>query len=467
MEKTFTAVLRKHKAWRPLLQKEFATVLLRYFNVSPFYRLPDEVVLEIFSFATVNDIAHAMSVCTEWHELLSDNATWFPLYTRKFVLRNTISTSPPSTPTPFDGSLSYKKVYYQRLIDPAVGDFVEVAWKGKFRLETHDVYQGLAWWAAVIVDKNYHMHSSVASGVSNPSHETMYKIHYPGWETRWDEWVPRSRLRWVASANDDDVLEAGDVVELWCAGHNVPGAWLECVVKDIRQGSYCLGKVVSNGLLWVNQRERLRLVSRKNQLRMGRGTGQIAYSMYVEAQREAAAAAAAAEQSQRSRWSRWWSTSHRRQLQEQSYHVLVEVPCFVMHRLYKRSPWGRSRHRSRSRSSSIGGIIVIGNREDGFVHVTTQNPSSSSSLSSSSLPSSLSSSTPVPVLFTNDIPLPNAIREEYKEPVEDLATVGGVVQRERIVDSIQRPNEEEEEEGHNLSWSPPPSPWIITPRDVY
>eukprot|EP01033_Poteriospumella_lacustris_P008872 gene8872-6384_t len=466
VEKTFSAVLRKHKSWRPLLQKEFATILLRYFNVSSFYRLPDELVREIFSFATVSDIAHAMSVSTEWHELLCDNATWFPLYTRKFVLRNTISASPSSVPAPFDASLSYQDVYYQRLIDPEVGDFVEVAWKGKFRLETHDVYQGLAWWAAVIVDKNHHHHgqpSSATAALSNPAHETMYKIHYPGWETRWDEWVPRSRLRWVASANDEDVLEAGDVVELWCAGHNVPGAWLECIVKDIQQGSYCLGKVVSNGLLWVNQRERLRLVSRKHQLRMGRGTGQIAYAMHVEAQREAAAAAAAAEQSQRSVFARWLSTAHRQQWQAQSYHALVEVPCFVMRRLYKRSPLGRNRHRTRSRSSSSsGGIIFIGSRKDGFVHVT-HNPSSSSALSSSS--------TPAPVLFTDDAPLPcDDNREEHKDAAEDRASSGGAVQRESIVDSSERADADETPPlhlPHDSSWIPPPSPWIVTPRDVF
>ena len=36
----------------------------------------------------------------------------------------------------------YKSVYYRRLLDPWIGDKVEVAWKGKFRLEAMDVYQG-------------------------------------------------------------------------------------------------------------------------------------------------------------------------------------------------------------------------------------------------------------------------------------------------------------------------------------
>tara|TARA_B110000090_G_scaffold192162_1_gene225334 strand:- start:158 stop:352 length:195 start_codon:yes stop_codon:yes gene_type:complete len=50
-----------------------------------------------------------------------------------------------------------------------------VAWRGKFRLEAMDVYQGLAWWVAEIVDKH--------------TEQGKYKIRYPGWESRWDEWV--------------------------------------------------------------------------------------------------------------------------------------------------------------------------------------------------------------------------------------------------------------------------------------
>jgi hypothetical protein len=42
----------------------------------------------------------------------------------------------------------------ERLLDPHVGDLVEVAWKGKFRLESLDIYQGLAWWSAIVVDKS-------------------------------------------------------------------------------------------------------------------------------------------------------------------------------------------------------------------------------------------------------------------------------------------------------------------------
>lgn len=52
-----------------------------------------------------------------------------------------------------------------------MGDLVEVAWKGKFRLESLDIYQGLAWWSAVVVDKR--------------QDGSRYKIHYPGWVGGW------------------------------------------------------------------------------------------------------------------------------------------------------------------------------------------------------------------------------------------------------------------------------------------
>lgn len=39
----------------------------------------------------------------------------------------------------------------------------------------------------------------------------------------------------------------------------VPGAWLESRVKKVRNGRYCVGRVLSTGSLWV-ERDRLRLV---------------------------------------------------------------------------------------------------------------------------------------------------------------------------------------------------------------
>jgi hypothetical protein len=143
---------------------------------------------------------------------------------------------------------NFRTLFSHRLKDPHIGDKIEVAWKGKFRLESTDVYQGKAWWLAEIVDKH------TAQG--------RYKIHYPGWESRWDEWVPRSRFRWAVDPNVIASIFPSDRVELWCCGSNVPGAWLEARVSRIRDGLYCINKVSSGGPIWV-ERSKLRLAKLK------------------------------------------------------------------------------------------------------------------------------------------------------------------------------------------------------------
>ena len=141
--------------------------------------------------------------------------------------------------------MTYKQLFKERIRDPQIGDKVEVVWQGKFRLEAFEVYHGRAWWVAEVVDKHTEQRS--------------YKIRYPGWESRWDEWVPRERLRWAVEKNLTAKLATNDDVELWCFGSNVPGAWLETKIRKIKHGRYCVGKVYSQGALWV-ERGRLRPV---------------------------------------------------------------------------------------------------------------------------------------------------------------------------------------------------------------
>lgn len=156
-----------------------------------------------------------------------------------------------------------------------------------------------------------------------------YKIHYPGWVSRWDEWVVRERLRWSwQTSSDSAIIKINDPVEIWCSGNNVPGAWLEAKVRRVRpqkmppgyghQASrgeivqrghgqnwpppngacvdapvmvvgtdgvarpfirssdgkeYDVGKVLSNGRNEWEARERIRLASRRP------GTGEIARSL--------------------------------------------------------------------------------------------------------------------------------------------------------------------------------------------
>lgn len=232
--------LRKQKQlWSNDLFKEVVSITVQFFSANHFQKLPTSTFIEILNMIPVEELPPLLVVCEEWYDLCTCDEAWASFYRRKFLLNN-----PGRMPTQFSSVMT---AYRTRLMDPQVGDQVEVAWRGKFRLETSDVYQGLAWWVAEVVDKN------PAQG--------QYKIRYPGWDSRWDEWVPRARLRWKVSRNTLVGIQVGDVVELWCCGANVPGAWLESKVKRIRNGRYSLGRVVSSGFLWV-ERERIRLVRR-------------------------------------------------------------------------------------------------------------------------------------------------------------------------------------------------------------
>jgi hypothetical protein len=45
---------------------------------------------------------------------------------------------------------------------------------------------------------------------------------------RWDEWVPKSRLRWAVDKNEITHITPNDVVELWCCGANVRTVFYSC-----------------------------------------------------------------------------------------------------------------------------------------------------------------------------------------------------------------------------------------------
>ena len=124
--------------------------------------MPTDVIKEIFTWLPVDDFSPVPTVCKDWKELASSDEVWQTFYRYKFLRRN-----PDSMPIE---TVGYLQAFKDRLADPQLGDKVEVAWRGKFRLEALDVYQGLAWWVAEIVDK----HTS----------QGKYKIRYPGWESR-------------------------------------------------------------------------------------------------------------------------------------------------------------------------------------------------------------------------------------------------------------------------------------------
>lgn len=228
---------RNPSVWSDTLSREFGAITSQYFNQSNFRYLPHALIQEIFLWLPIDEFSPVPAVCWEWYQLGTADEVWKSFYQYKF-LRHNPGTMPAQT-------TNYINSFKLRLADPQIGDKVEVAWRGKFRLEAMDVYQGLAWWVAEVVDKH-------------PAQEK-YKIHYPGWESKWDEWVTKSRLRWAVDSNTICKISPGAVVELWCCGANVPGAWLESRVKKVRAGRYCVNRVLASGPLWV-ERERLRLV---------------------------------------------------------------------------------------------------------------------------------------------------------------------------------------------------------------
>ena len=129
---------------------------------SLFNILPTDIINEIFVWLPIDDFAPVPTVCQEWKKLACSDEVWQTFYRYKFLRHN-----PDTMPLEKFG---YLDAFRSRLADPQLGDKVEVAWRGKFRLEALDVYQGLAWWVAEVVDK----HTS----------QGKYKIRYPGWESR-------------------------------------------------------------------------------------------------------------------------------------------------------------------------------------------------------------------------------------------------------------------------------------------
>ena len=128
----------------------------------PLERIPADVIQEIFTWLPIDDFGPIASVCSEWQKISVSDGVWQTFYHYRF-LRHNPNTLPHS-------KSNYLAAFRTRLANPQTGDKVEVAWRGKFRLEALDVYQGLAWWVAEVVDK----HAS----------QGKYKIRYPGWEKK-------------------------------------------------------------------------------------------------------------------------------------------------------------------------------------------------------------------------------------------------------------------------------------------
>ena len=239
---SLTCQLRQHLAklyaqntgWS-LFVNEVAIIAIRSFMVFNYIsELPEGLLHHIIGWLSIDNFNSLLFVNKEWLIVALNDNHWKFFYNMKFGV------------TFKDMEISnYSAAYSLRLQYPCINDDIEIAWRGKFRLDGLDVYRGLAWWRAKIVDRH----------VS----QEKYKVHYDGWDSRWDEWVPRTRVRWsfdpkTACDGSAKFIKRDEVIEVWCQGNLVPGAWLEARVKRIRGTRLQLDKVQMNELpLWVDQ----------------------------------------------------------------------------------------------------------------------------------------------------------------------------------------------------------------------
>ncbi|CBN75917.1 conserved unknown protein [Ectocarpus siliculosus] len=194
--------------------------------------LPRELLARSMELLNMVDLGQVCCVNKDWRNAAEEDAVWRFWWARRFR-----EDPPPQRGRARAGHL--KQLHRYRLEDPLVGDKVEVSWEGRFRLESLDVFVGRSWWEATVVQK--------MDGFK-------YKIHYPGWDSNWDEWVVRDRLRWpVDPSYLSTTFRVREVVEVWCTGTHVKGAWLQARVRQIKQDQVSLKNVLASSprTVWV------------------------------------------------------------------------------------------------------------------------------------------------------------------------------------------------------------------------
>ncbi|CAM9116423.1 unnamed protein product [Hapterophycus canaliculatus] len=194
--------------------------------------LPRELLAGSMGYLSIVDLSEVCSVSREWRKAAEEDGVWRFWWVRRFR-----EDPPPQTGRAREGHL--KLLHRDRFNDPLVGDKVEVSWEGRFRLESLDVFVGKSWWEATVVQK---------------VDDDMYRIHYPGWDSNWDEWVVRGRLRWpIDPSYLSTSFKVRDVIEVWRMGTHVKGAWLQARVRQIKHDRVSLKNVLASSprTTWV------------------------------------------------------------------------------------------------------------------------------------------------------------------------------------------------------------------------
>ncbi|CAN0455855.1 unnamed protein product, partial [Ectocarpus sp. 12 AP-2014] len=160
-----------------------------------------------------------MAVSRRWYSVGGSDFMWLPLYSCRFgpaaslpELFERVGLDPGDTAAASEGSSGMVRFAFRsRLACPVVGDHVEVAWKGKFRLDDCMVFVGLSWWDAKVVavdlgeslpcttpngedggDGRVDRRGATCMGERRPER---FLVHYRSWSRRWDEWLEPSRCR--------------------------------------------------------------------------------------------------------------------------------------------------------------------------------------------------------------------------------------------------------------------------------
>ena len=140
-----------------IVSQQVIVALRSYMIFNYISALPEGLLHDIYGWLSIENYQSLMYVCKEWHQVARNETHWKIFYYAKFPVRNIIESE----------ITTYFSAYRHRLLNPLVNDYVEIAWRGKFRLEGLDVYRGLAWWNAKIVDRHVSQVNNIFNFISS------------------------------------------------------------------------------------------------------------------------------------------------------------------------------------------------------------------------------------------------------------------------------------------------------------
>ena len=141
-----------------IVSQQVIVALRSYMIFNYISALPEGLLHDIYGWLSIENYQSLMYVCKEWHHVARNETQWKIFYYAKFSVRNSIESEIKEC---------YFSAYRNRLLNPLVNDYVEIAWRGKFRLEGLDVYRGLAWWNAKIVDRHVSQVNNILNFISS------------------------------------------------------------------------------------------------------------------------------------------------------------------------------------------------------------------------------------------------------------------------------------------------------------